>query len=93
MSANSKRVKIVSLVLMTAIVVHFFAPIVGTHFNIDNLEPLYAVPSLIPVLTLVFVWVVFEEGCRIPKWIVILVLVDISLTIWRTTQAEVALSF
>ncbi len=91
-SANPRHVKAVGLVLMAAIVINFFAPLVERYYAVNNLELLYAVPSLIPVLTLLFVWVVFEEGCHIPKWIIALVLVDIAITAWRTTSGQAVLS-
>ena len=90
-SKNPKHVKVAGLILMAAIVGNFFAPLIELYVKVDNLELLYAVPSLIPVLTLVFVWLVFEEGCRIPKWLVALVVIDICLTIWRSTEGQTLL--
>ncbi len=91
-SSNPRHVKVVGLVLMGAIFGNFFAPIAELLFEIKNSELLYSIPSLIPVLTLAFVWVVFEEGCDVPKWLTGIIILDIIITAWRTTQSEINLA-
>ncbi len=74
------------MTLMSAIVAYFLAPLIVVQSGAENLFIVFAFPSLIPVLTLLFVWAVFEESCKIPPWLIGLLLVDLSLAIWRATH-------
>ena len=84
LSKNPAHIRAIGLALMGAIVIYFFIPLFDP--NRDMNQPgsfICALPSLIPILTLLFVWSVFEEGCTIPTWLIGLFGIELTLTCWR----------
>lgn len=87
-SKNPHHVKAIGTALMTAIVCYFFLPLIDKNFEAQTAEIISAFPSLIPVLTLMFVWAIFEEDCFMPKWITALLCFDITLSLWRALYGD-----
>lgn len=84
MSKNPSHIKVIGGTLMCAIILYFFVPLISK--VTDNVYLIMVFPSLIPLLTLLFVWAVFEEGCRFPPWIIALCVFEVALTVWRGYQ-------
>ena len=82
-SKNPVYVKGIGVTLMLAIIVYFFVPLLQQHLDVNSAQLVLALPSLIPMLTLIFVWATFEEDRFVPKWLIGLFCIDILLTVWR----------
>lgn len=94
-SVNSVRVRIVGCALLSAIFVYLTMPLMVAHTSLLATSYLGVYPSLIPCFTLFFVWVVFEEKCDIPLWLVSVLLIDVALSLWglsniRATSIQLA---
>jgi len=85
-SKNPLQVRAIGITLMTAAVTYLLAPLILQYSDIVNIKMINAVPSLIPVLTLLFVWVVFEEDKPIPSWLIAMFVVDCILSVWRVSH-------
>ncbi len=85
LSNNPKRVRVVGCTLMLAVVTYFVEPLMLNYLGIERIFLTNVFPSLIPTLTLLFVWTIFEDGNRIPGWMWMILGVDIALSVWVGT--------
>ena len=92
-SKNPPDIKAIAVLLMCAIIVYLFIPLIKITGNIDSFAPILAFPDLIPLFTLLFVWAVFEEACKFPLWIIALCVFEMAITLWRTSHAASFSSF
>lgn len=81
-SMNSFRVRVIGGALLSASIAYFVMPLMVNYLGVSGDSYLWLYPSLIPCFTLFFVWVVFEEKCDIPVWLIAILLVDIALSLW-----------
>ena len=81
-SKNPPHVKVIGSILMCAIIAYFFMPLMSD----NNSAVAHAISDLIPLFTLLFVWVIFEEGYKFPLWIIVLGVYEIASNIWRAAH-------
>jgi AraC-like DNA-binding protein len=87
-SKNPLHIRAIGITLMTAIVIFFFFPLIVLFHGERTAELISAIPSMIPMLTLMFVWAIFEEDCFIPKWIIALFCIDTVFSLWRALHGH-----
>lgn len=87
-SKNPLYIRAIGVALMTAILIYFFMPIINQLYGARTAELISAFPSMIPMLTLIFVWVIFEEDCFMPKWIITVFCFDTVLNFWRALNGH-----
>ncbi|MEM7360160.1 MAG: AraC family transcriptional regulator [Pseudomonadota bacterium] len=81
-SSNPLRVRTVGGVLLLGSIIYLVGPLIIEYARVDSYWLFHVFPSMIPAMTMLFVWVVFEERLAIPQWLIGLVLLDFGLTIW-----------
>lgn len=84
-SKNPLFIRAIGITLMTAILSYLFNPLFSQYTDTPYINFISVLASLIPILMLIFVWAIFEEGCIIPKWMIGLFLIDMCLSIWLVT--------
>jgi len=80
---NPPHVRAIGITLMAAVMAYFLVPFILLQTDMNNPLVFFLVlfQARIPVLTLLFIWAVFEEDCRFPTWLIGLVLIDICVGI------------
>lgn len=87
-SKNPLHIRAIGVSLMMAIVVYFFMPLIQRVLGPETALLVSVLPSMIPMLTLLFVWAIFEEDCFMPKWIIALFSLDVIWSIWRALDGH-----
>jgi AraC-like DNA-binding protein len=82
LSDNPRRVRLFGVSLMVAILFYFLRPLLPLYLGIQPLVLTELLPSLVPSLTFIFVWTVFEDGAKIPAWAWISLGADVVLSAW-----------
>jgi len=82
LSNNPKRVRLTGCVLLLAVITYFIEPLLIQHVAFTNHLFAGVFQSLIPALTLYFVWSIFEDGRPLPKPIWGLMIIDVGLSMW-----------
>ena len=85
MSDNPKRVRLLGCTLMFAVIIYFVEPMMVQQIPLTNHKFAFVFQSMIPALTLIFVWSVFEDGSPIPIWLWALVGLDLALSLWAAS--------
>lgn len=81
-STNPVRVRAVGCTLLVGSIIYLVGPLITEYTRADSYLLFQVFPSMIPAMTMLFVWVVFEERSAIPQWLIGLVILDLILTIW-----------
>jgi AraC-like DNA-binding protein len=87
-SNNPLRVRLVGCVLMLAVITYFAQPLVLAFTSVANHVLADVFQSLVPILTLFFVWSIFEDGRPVPGWIWLLLGLDIAFSFWMASTGH-----
>lgn len=87
-SSYPPRVRVIGATLMLATVAYLVEPLVLSYLGVERIVISNVFPSLIPILTLLFVWAIFEERNPIPAWIWVVLGIDIALSLWVSSLTE-----
>ncbi|MDB9879467.1 helix-turn-helix domain-containing protein [Pseudomonadales bacterium] len=86
-SINPSRIRVIGNLLLGAILVYMIAPILASQTSFDYDIFNETIPSLIPSLMLIFVWVVFEENRPLPYVLLLIISIDVVASLWASAAA------
>lgn len=82
-SHNPKRVRGIGVLLMLGIIAYLIMPLVEWYTPyIEHVRFLWFISAITPSLLLLFVWFIFEEHCRVPNWVLVLVSFSVLASLW-----------
>jgi len=82
-SNNPLRVRVVGVLVMVGTIAYLVMPLVDWYTPYMNtVRPLWYLGAVLPSMLLLFTWFIFEENCRPPVWMLVLVAFSMLSSLW-----------
>ncbi len=87
LSDNSPRVRVTGVLVQVGVLMYMLMPIITDTLGITDLYFLWFFATISPSLMLLFVWMIFEEDCSLPLWLLVLVSFSIGSSLYLHLNA------
>jgi len=82
-SSNPKRVRVVGILLTLGIISYLVLPLIDEYTPYRELVfPIWYLAAIAPSMLLLFTWFIFEENCRAPIGIIVLITFSMLSSLW-----------